>query len=288
MKRILTVVALLALLAGAAAAQPFLNTQGGPLSVTLVGETGAIKVLSHTIQLGESGSVFDYVTQGGQEILFPFNRLTAELSVNDRHTVIFLYQPFEVVTQSKFDEARTIDDVTFDANEGVTITYSFPFYRASYLYDFAPASNLELAAGLSLQLRNASIRFVSINGGQDDLVVSQNLGPVPIIKLRGEYTFVDSAIPGAFVGLEADGFYASSAFINGADYAFEGSIFDVSLRAGYEPTPGLEVFANLRGFGGGGAGTRPADERDVWTESVTNFTDNFLTTLSLTLGARVR
>jgi hypothetical protein len=119
-------------------------------------------------------------------------------------------------------------------------------------------------------------------------VATQDLGPVPIIKLRGEYRFVGGPIPGAFVGLEADGFYASSAYINGADYDFTGSIFDVSLRAGFEPTSGLDVFLNLRTFGGGGGGTRPVGDRVYWTQSRSGFTDNFLTTASLTLGARLR
>lgn len=269
----------------------FLNHNDGPLQVELVAETGFVKVFYHTIQIGESGTVFDYVKEGGQEILYPFSRLTGELEIAGRHTVILLYQPLRLETQSKFDQDVTIDGVTFDAGSSVDIIYSFPFYRISYLYDFAQAKNLELAAGLSLQLRNASISFESFDDGatpqNEQLVISQNLGPVPIIKLRGEYRFADSAIPGAFMGLEADGFYASSAFINGASYAFEGSIFDVSLRAGFSPRPGLDLFANVRTLGGGAVGTR-GDSREFWTESREGYTDNFLTTMSVTLGARVR
>ncbi|MFW5684454.1 MAG: hypothetical protein ACOC1I_06345, partial [Spirochaetota bacterium] len=257
MKRIIVTLTLLAVLAFAAGAQDtMLTTTEGPFALSLVAETGAVKVLTHTIQIGATDDVFNYVTEGGQDILFPFTRYSAELSIFDQHSVIFLYQPLEFATQVRFDDPRTIDGVTFDANEGVNIVYSFPFYRASYLYDFAAAPELELAAGLSLQLRNASIRWASVNGDQGDLVSSQNLGPVPIVKLRAGYTFAE--LQGAFLELEADAFYASSAFINGATYAFEGSIFDVSLRGGFEPAPGLEVFANLRGLGGGGSGTRPA------------------------------
>lgn len=292
MKRIAGIIFILAVLVPSVTAQTFLNQNGGPLGTTVVAETGFVKVLYHTIQIGSTGDVFDYVKEGGQEILYPFSRFTAELSVRDRHTVIFLYQPLELATQVEFESDRTIDDVTFEAGQTVDVVYSFPFYRVSYLYDFAKASNLELAAGLSLQLRNASIRWTSLDSSgvpaATESVISQNLGPVPIIKVRGEYRFVESAIPGAFIALEADGFYASSAFINGADYDFTGSIFDASLRAGFEPSPGIELFANLRGLGGGGAGTRPPEDREFWTESNDGFTDNFLTTLSLTLGARVR
>ena len=288
MKRIAIVVILLALLAFAAPAQNLLNQNDGPIELELVGETGFVAVLAHTIQVGESGTPFNYRTEGGQEILFPISRLTAEVTAADRHTVILLYQPLEIATQVRFDAARTIDQTTFQADEGVNVTYSFPFYRVSYLYDFAAANNLELAAGLSLQLRNASVRFVSVNGDQNDIAVSQDLGPVPIIKVRGEYRFDESAIPGAFLGLEADGFYASSAFINGASYDFSGSIYDVSLRAGFMPRPGVDVFANVRALGGGASGTRPDDARDFWSQSESGSTDNFLSTLSLTLGARVR
>lgn len=287
MKKTIALV-LMVLLAASAFAQPFLNGNDGPLDVTLTGESGFVKILTHTIQIGAGGDPFDYVREGGQEILFPFNRVTAELEIADRHALIFLYQPLEIATQVRFDEARTIDDVTFDADEGVNVVYSFPFYRVSYLYDFARSDRLELAAGVSLQLRNASVRFVSINGDQNDVAVSQDLGPVPILKIRGEYRFDGLGVPGVFVGLEADGFYASSAFINGADFDFSGSIFDVSLRGGFEPISGLELFANLRGLGGGASGTRPDASRVNWTQSRDGFTDNFLTTLSLTLGARVR
>ena len=269
--------------------QSLLNDGEGPLSVALVAETGFVKVLSHTIQIGENGTVFDYVDQGGQEILSPFNRLSAELGIGRRHTVTFLYQPLLLVTQSRFDADVTIDDVTFEAGQVVDLTYSFPFYRLSYLYDFAPVRGLELAAGLSLQLRNASISFASTDPATDvsELTISQNLGPVPILKLRAEYRFQGGRVPGAFVGFEADGFYATSSFFNGAAYEFSGSIYDASLRAGFSPRSGVDVFINARGLGGGATGTRGRD-RENWTESREAYTDNFLNTLSITLGARVR
>lgn len=294
MKRLLTTMLVFALAATVSFAEGgFLNQNDGAFDVQLVAETGFVSVLSHTIQIGESGTRFNYVTQGGQEILSPFSRFTAELGIADQHAVIFLYQPLELATQSRFDADVTIDDVTFESGQVVDILYSFPFYRLSYLFDFAADPRLELAAGVSLQLRNASIRWEStdndggVGNNSQELAISQNLGPVPIVKLRGEYRFAGRAIPGAFIGMEADGFYASSAFFNGANYAFEGSIFDVSLRAGFEPTPGLDLFMNVRGLGGGAKGTR-GDARDAWTESREPFTDNFLTTLSVTLGARVR
>ena len=40
-----------------------------------VAEIGFISVLSHKIQLGEGGTYFNYVTDGGQDVLFPSTRL---------------------------------------------------------------------------------------------------------------------------------------------------------------------------------------------------------------------
>lgn len=286
----LLVIAALLGVSAMASAQSLVNRNDGALDLEFVAETGFVKVFAHRIQIGDPGDELDYVNEGGQEILFPFSRVTAELIINDRHTVIFLYQPLEIATVVKFEESRTIDGVVFDAGQTVDLLYGFPFYRASYLYDFAAADNLELAAGLSVQIRNATLRFESIDDTTGDIesAISQDLGPVPIIKVRGEYRFPGTTVPGGFVGLEADGFYASSAFFNGASFEFSGSIFDASLRAGFAPAPGLEVFVNLRALGGGARGTRPDDSRQFWSQSTNGFTDNFLVTSSLTLGARLK
>jgi hypothetical protein len=286
--RIVALAVVFAAVAAGVSAESYVNQNDGKLDLAFVAETGFVKIWSHTIQIGETDDVLDYVNEGGQEILFPFSRLTAEATIADRHTIILLYQPLEIVTQVRFDDPRTIDGVTFGTapEDGVNLTYGFPFYRISYLYDFAAASNLELAAGASLQLRNATLRFESTDGTK--VVASQDLGPVPVIKIRGEYQFPGDAIPGAFIGLEADGFYATSAFINGAEYAFSGSIFDASVRAGFEPVPGFELFTNIRALGGGASGTRPPENRTFWTQSRSGFTENFLVSTSLTIGARLK
>ena len=270
------------------AAQPLLNHNNGPLQLELTAEGGFFKVFLHTIQIGDPGTEFDYVNEGGQEILFPFYRYTGELSLKARHSLIFLYQPLEIVRQIRFQDEVIIDGVSFAEieDEGVTITYGFPFYRLSYLYDFARSPNLELAAGLSLQLRNATLKFVSTDG--EDIVVTQDLGPVPILKVRGTYRARRSKVPGACVSLEADGFYASSKFFNGAEYPFTGSIFDASIRAGFSPRPALDVFINMRALGGGATGTRPPEAITMWSQSRDGYTDNFLVSGALTLGARVR
>ena len=190
---------------------------------------------------------------------------------------MFLYQPLEVETKVSFREDVTIDGTTFASGDDVLVKYGFPFWRLSYLYDFIDRPNIELGAGVSLQLRNASIIFESLQTG--DLTVSQNLGPVPILKAWGTYRFDN----GFFAGFEVDGFYASSSFFNGADFAFEGSILDASVRAGLKLRGETEAYLNVRYLGGHALGTSEYEDR-FWTQSTEDFTSNYLSTLTLSLG----
>ena len=269
----------------ALSAQGPLSPDGAPYSVALEAEMGFVDVLGHTYQSGEPGTNFDYVNQGGQDILFPALRLAAEVTLKDRHIINFLYQPLEVNSNVSFDEAVVIDGVTFPADTPMALRYSFPFWRLTYLYDFSSRDNLELAAGGALQLRNASVTFQSLNdlSGQKDITVSQNLGPVPALAFRGRYIFPS----GVYLGAEATGLYASSAFINGADFEFEGSILDASVQAGVVLNGDREMYVKLRFLGGTAVGNSEYVDR-TWTEAESTYTSNKLATLFLTLGLRLR
>lgn len=249
-------------------------------TITGTAELGFVNVLNNTIKIGDTGSNFNYVTQGGQDILFPYSRYTLDLSLAQRHHVIFLYQPLLLETQTVARQAFTIDGTTFAQGTPVNVTYSFPFWRISYLYDFVRNKNWIVGAGASLQLRNASIRFESGDGTQ--LTVGQNLGIVPIIKLHARF----QTDGGFFVQSTADGFYASSAFFNGAQYQFEGSILDASLQAGVALTRGAEALLGVR-FIGGTSNGNSKNAGSNWTDNVSTFTDNRLATLAVTLGASI-
>jgi hypothetical protein len=261
------------------------NDPDSPIEVRARAELGVVKVLSHTLQFGTGTTNFDYVNQGGQHILFPFQRFVAELTIVDRHSVWLLYQPLTIRTQTRVpvDLAGgiTIEDTTFGPGTGLDLKYGFDFWRVSYLYHVVKTERLELGVGLSLQLRNASIAFEALDGSGN--TINQNLGPVPVLKLRAEYDF-----PGAlFLGSVVDGFYATSAFLNGADFAFEGSILDASVYAGVEVNPATDLYLNARFLGGTAVGTSSYD-RTLWTESTTSYSDNKLATMTVTLGARLK
>ena len=241
------------------------------ISLDLTLETGFLAVASHEIQSGtdsDRGDVFNYKIQGNQDILFPFNRMQADLSVK-KHSFLLLYQPLTLTTTAPIREDFRYDQIDFTTADGfLSLVYAFDFWRFSYLYELisSPAYYLEL--GGSLQIRNASIIFETSENGKG--TVSDNIGPVPIVKVKTGYEWPT----GYYAEFEGDGFYATNRIFNGADYPFTGYIYDLSLRGGYRFREDIRVYLNGRFLGGGAEGTNDSGE----------YTYNDLHTFSLTMG----
>jgi len=248
------------------------NLQGGY-------ELGFLDVTGHIIQFDSNGTKFDYTDEGGQGVLFPFSRYTAEINLKRKHSIIFLIQPLDIRTEALMKRDVVIDDLTFPEGSLVKLRYGFTFYRMSYLYDFAEASNKELAIGLSFQIRNATISFASADGSL--FRINENVGPVPIFKFRSRHPFNN----GMWFGSEVDGFYASGKYLtgSGSDNDFVGAILDASIRFGFELNDNLDSFLNVRYIGGGARGT---DEGDPGPGD--GYTDNWLNTVSVSLGFYIR
>ncbi len=262
-----------ALLAGILLLLPLLTAAASPFSLDLDVEYGFTAVLKHEIQSGTSsdkGDIFDYTSQGGQDILFPFSRFQADLEILEKHHAVFLYQPLRIDSRAVIDEAFRFNGTDFTpADEVLNLVYSFDFWRFSYLYDVIEAPGFFLSPGISFQIRNALITFKSDENNKES--IQSNIGPVPILKLRTGYAWEN----GAYVMFEGDGFYASNKFFNGADYPFTGYIYDLSLRAGYRFSRYMSSYINLRFLGGGAEGTNDVEE----------YTYNDLHTFSATIGA---
>ncbi len=247
-------------------------------------ELGTLAVLSHEYQAGAGGTMFNFITQGGQDTLFPYQRYSVELVVAGSSRITFLYQPLTLNTRTVADRNGTnggapivIDDASFAPGTPMDITYGFDFWRLSYLYDFAKDPQTILGAGVSLQVRNASIVFTSGDGTVRS--VQQNIGLVPILKVRAARWFS----PQFALDFEADGFYASSAFFNGATQPFTGWIWDASLAAKTHVTPAAVAFLTVRSIGGGASGSN-AYSYVSSTTSVNPATYNALATMAVTLG----
>ena len=258
---LVTTIALLGASAPAVANPPEIRTRA---------ELGFLDVLSHKIQFGNDGSYIDYVEEGGQDVLFGFARASVDAFFG-RHAVTFLYQPLSLETDVALSRDLVIDDLTFPAGTNATFKYGFPFYRVSYMYDVVASEEIWIELGASLQLRNATIVFTSVDGTLRRL--ERNVGPVPILKARAGRQFDDF-----FLETEIDGFYAPISYLNGDDNDVVGAIVDWSLRGGWAIGDRYEVFANARWLGGGAEG----ESDDV--EFGDGYTRNWLQFATVTLG----
>jgi len=250
-------------------------------------EIGYVAVLKHLYQSGDDAgsTLFNFVTQGGQDTLFPFQRFAVDVVLAGKHRVTFLYQPLTLNTQSVADRNGTngglpieIDETVFPVGTPLDLKYGFDFWRASYLYDFVSSPDTILAAGLSLQIRNASIAFGSADGSLR--TVQQNIGPVPILKVRAAHQFS----PSFGLDFEADGFYASSAFFNGSGRPFKGWVWDAALSARTALAPGASASLVVRSIGGGAEGNNAYDYKSSTTSTPGSYTYNELATLAVSLG----
>jgi hypothetical protein len=279
-RQILQLLAVTAVLLPLSAPASWLNNPDNTYEIRGTAEMGFLGVLSHTIQFGKNGTKFDYVNEGSQNILFPFQRMSAELHLKPRHTIVFLYQPLDVRTETHLEKPLILDTDTFPAGTAMDLRYGFDFYRVSYQYDFWPEPDRELAVGLSLQIRDASISFVPKDGS--NARVYQDLGPVPILRFRGRLPLRG----GAWVGTEIDGFYAQGKVVTGStnvESSFRGAILDASLRYGLSLNESVDAFINARYIGGGASGQQASPEYRG-----DGYTDNWLGTASVTLGLLVR
>ncbi|MBL8995212.1 MAG: hypothetical protein JNM63_17830 [Spirochaetia bacterium] len=250
-------------------------------------ELGFAAVLFHQYQAGSNGTLFNFTSQGGQDTLYPFLRLAVDVKLFERNYFTFLYQPLTLKSKTVVNRNGTtggnpllIDDAVFPVGTPVDITYGFDFWRFSYLFDFLKDPDTILGLGVSLQLRNASIDFSSTDGTRRS--ISQNIGPVPIIKFR----FARWFSPLFGLDFEADGFYAAGAGFNGSAKPFEGWIWDAALSVKTRLAPKVAAFATIRSIGGGAKGNN-AYTYVSSTTSVNSYTFNSLATMALNLGVSI-
>ncbi len=274
---------LLSLLCAAALAvtpdapESVLNREGATLRTRFSAELGVLAPMYHHITFDRDGTDFDYLAEGGQNNLFPFTRLSADLDIGDRHSVILLYQPLDLRTETVLTRDVTQADLLFPEGTPMEFRYGFSFVRGSWLYDLAPGPKKELGLGVSLQIRNATIDFASQDGTL--FTGERDIGPVPVIKFRGRLPVEERA----WVGAEVDGFYAPIKYLNGGDTDVVGAIVDASLRGGIAQKSGVDLFLNLRTIAGGAEGQ--SNSQDALGDG---YTKNWLVFTSLSLGTTLR
>ncbi|MBN1755197.1 hypothetical protein JW877_03185 [bacterium] len=220
-----------------------------------VAELGYLGVLSHKIQFSKDGTYFPYHEEGGQDVLFATSRFSLELDLDSKSTLIFLYQPLLIETREILEDDLIVNGLVFPMGTPVKFTYGFPFYRLSYLRELLAANDdWDLGVGFSLQIRNATISFESLDG--ELFRTERDVGPVPVLKIRVARYFSDKY----WVALEGDGIYAPISYLNGSNEEITGAILDASLRMGITLTEPAKAFFNLRYLGGGAVGTSEDDQ----------------------------
>ena len=261
----------------------FFNSPDSFFGFELSIEVGFFGFFYHKIQFDQTGTYFDYVKNGGQNVWFPFRRLSGEILLGSRHRLVFLVQPIDIRTEVLVPAGGLlVNGADFDPNSPIELRYGFDFYRLSYLYDFFKDPKNELAVGASLQIRDAVITFSGEESGTDQFRGKQDIGPVPALKFRAKY-YLNNFV---WLGTEIDGIYAAGRGITGSTEVstdFVGAIIDASLRAGFTPRPPVDVFLNLRYLGGGAEGTDTDDPGPG-----DGYVKNWLHAFSVSLGVTIR
>jgi hypothetical protein len=245
--RLLSAMILLCMLVPAAHARKM------KLKLDATAEIGFLAVASHRVQFSKDNTYFDYRDNGAQDVLFPVTRYSLDLALGRRQTVTLLYQPLRLETTDRLDDAILVDDLEFPAGTPVLFLYNFPFYRASWMYDLLKKKKSEASIGLSLQIRNATIVFASLDG--ELYRANRGIGPVPLLKFRGTWPVGKRT----WIGTEIDGIYAPVSYLNGSDEEITGALLDASLRGGMSLRKYGETFLNLRYLAGGAVGTNEDD-----------------------------
>ena len=231
-----------------------LKYRNSQMKFRALADMGFLWAVSNKVQFGQDGTYFDYVKDGGQDVLFPVTRFSVEMDYKKRNAFILLYQPLRLESEVYLNNDVKFNGTTFPAKSGMKCLYNFPFYRLSYLRELLPKNpKYDFAIGASLQIRNANITFKSLDGTR--FTRNGGVGPVPALKFRGKMK-LNSFL---YAQLETDGMYAPISYLNGSDNEIVGAIVDANLSAGAKVNNRNNIFINLRYLGGGAVGTNPDD-----------------------------
>lgn len=239
------------------------------------GELGFLGVLAHEITLGQGGTRLSYVDDLAQNNLYLFVRLQVDVDIWRQHIITLLYQPLDITSTATASRDLTIDGEVFPSGAPIQARYGFPFYRFGWAFDVLSARDEELAFGLGLQIRNATIEFRSLDG--ERFRSRTDVGPVPLLRARGRFPIASDW----FFAFEADGWWSPIPGLNGSDTLVEGAIADLSVRVGWRLMPHVDGFVNVRYLGGG------ADGRGSPEGTSDGFQANWLHFLTLSVGATI-
>jgi len=214
----------------------------GLRELTVDGEIGPSYIFRNDNAYGPGGTRYTAAEVGQQRNLFLGKRISVEVGLGQRHTIILLYAPLDLVTRATLGRDIVFKQTLFASGEVVDHRYLFDAYRGSYLFKLVRSERWTWEIGGSLQIRNASVELRTVDAATSRFVAENDIGTVVALKTRLRF----DPNPHLWAMLEADG---SSSF--GIFKSFSGAIYDVALTLGVPVRHGVDAFVRLRWLGGG-------------------------------------
>jgi hypothetical protein len=175
---------------------------------------------------------------GQQRNLAVAFRLALETRIG-RHTVIATYAPLDLTTRTTFTRDFTFQTTTFANGTVVDHRYLFDGYRLTYLFSLLQTARFTLGLGASVQVRNASVEFRTVDASPAQFAVERDIGVVGAVRVRARF---DAGVLYALADVD---------FFNTFGLGLPAGIHDVALTLGVPVVQGLDFLLRLRLVGGG-------------------------------------
>lgn len=202
-------------------------------------EVGAAYLFQNDGRYGANGSSYTAAEVGQQRNLAVALRLAIEARLARRHTVIATWAPLDLTTRATLTRDLTFQTTTFADRSVVDHRYLFDGYRLSYLFGLVQGSRFTLGVGASLQVRNASVEFRTVDTAPAVFAVERDIGLVGALKVRARF---DAGV--LYAQADVD-------FFNTFGLGLPAGIHDVALTLGIPVIPGFDFLLRLRLVGGG-------------------------------------
>lgn len=143
-------------------------------------ETGIVSTGYNDVRIPGLGGTFISFSDELNSDANVFYRLKVGYKLGSRSEILALYAPLIFTYTGSVDRDVIFQGETYSANSALKATYKFNSYRATYRYYFLKKSNIDIAAGLTVKIRDARI---GIEGDLESNSEKTDFGFVPLINL---------------------------------------------------------------------------------------------------------
>jgi hypothetical protein len=194
--------------------------------VEINAETGLTWFSRNDVRIpNQDGTDFDMLGLIGTGVS-PYLRLSASVTLGDRHIIRALLAPLSKTGTGQFAEEVFFEETMFEAGVPTDGTYKFNNYRLTYRYTFYNSRGWVLGAGAAVLVRDAKVELVQ--PGRSDS--NKDLGFVPLLHIYAERAISDRAS----LVLDGEGLAATQGRAADASLTLDFKLSDRwGARAGY-------------------------------------------------------